>query len=297
LTDRVALTGNTSGARGMRQVLRCQLETALAEMPGRGASDEEIHEARKRLKAARATLRLLRPLLSEAGYRHENRALRDAARSLSAARDATVLVSTLGELAQQAKGARERLGLAALASRLRRDASRTRNELARGGLRKSAGAVRTALGALDNWRAPASGWKPVRKALRTTYRQGRRCARASARRDDGATLHEWRKRAKYLRSQLEVIAPVQHATIAALSRKLHELSDHLGDEHDLAVLSDLAQRHGREIGRGAGGALQKVIASKRRKLRQRALEVGLPLYAEKPRHFAARLRRYFQEWP
>ena len=136
----------------------------------------------------------------------------------------------------------------------------------------------------------------MRRALCKTYRQGRQCARANQLCRNGATLHEWRKCAKYLRSQLEVIAPVQHASIESMSRKLHELSDHLGDEHDLAVLSALAQEDSGGNGHEADGALQKLIARKRRKLRKRALEVGLPLYAEKPRDFAARLRGYFREW-
>jgi CHAD domain-containing protein len=143
---------------------------------------------------------------------------------------------------------------------------------------------------------PPEDWKPVYRSLRNTYRQGRRCARCNACHANGPALHEWRKRAKDLRSQLEVIAPVEHASVEAMSAKLHRLSDHLGDEHDLAVLSALAERNGRQMGRKADSALQKLIDKRRRKLRKRALAVGLPIYAEKPAQFEARLRHYFQRW-
>jgi hypothetical protein len=49
-----------------------------------------VHQARKALKA-RAGLRMLRPCVKEAIYREVNKVLRDAARPLSAARDAQVL--------------------------------------------------------------------------------------------------------------------------------------------------------------------------------------------------------------
>jgi hypothetical protein len=81
-----------------------------------------------------------------------------------------------------------------------------------------------------------------------------------------------------------------------MSTKLHELSDHLGEEHDLAVLAELAHRSGRQLGRKTDIALQKRIAKRRRRSCKRALAVGLPIYAEKPGHFEKRLRQYFRSW-
>ncbi|HEY6825031.1 MAG TPA: CHAD domain-containing protein [Steroidobacteraceae bacterium] len=296
MSHRFEVSHGTCGARGMRDILQRQLETAVAELPRSAASDEEIHRARKQMKAARATLRLLRPLLSELAWGRGNRALRDAARALSAARDDAVLLQTLGELAGRSKGAGQRRRLGEFQARLQRAAGRRRRELAHHGLRKSAAGLRSALTLLDSWPTPPEDWQPVYRSLRDTYRKGRRCARSNARHASGPTLHEWRKRAKCLRNQLELIAPLQHASVAAMSAKLHELSDHLGEEHDLAVLADLAQRNGRQLGRKTDCALQKVIEKRRRKMRKRAFAVGLPIYAEKPGHFELRLRHYFRRW-
>jgi CHAD domain-containing protein len=52
-------------------------------------SGEAVHSARKELKKARATLRLLRDALSDAVYKRENAALRDAARRGAAAQRGT----------------------------------------------------------------------------------------------------------------------------------------------------------------------------------------------------------------
>ncbi|HYX73802.1 MAG TPA: CHAD domain-containing protein [Steroidobacteraceae bacterium] len=296
MTRRFEVSHATCGARGMRDLLHRQVETAIAQLPQREATDEQIHSARKHMKAARATLRLLRPTLSEMAYGRENRALRDAARILSAARDDAVLLKTLGELTRQTKGSGKRRRLSEFRARLQRDANRRRSELTRCGLRQSAARLRGALTMVDSWPTPPQEWKPVYRSLRDSYRKGRLCARCNAQHASGPTLHEWRKRAKYLRNQLELIAPVQHASVEAMSVKLHELSDHLGEEHDLAVLGELAHRSGRQLGRKADSALQKLIDKRRRKMRKRALAVGLPIYAEKPGHFESRLRHYFREW-
>lgn len=284
-----------SGARGMRAILHRQIEAAITGLPRAHPTDEEIHEARKQMKAARATLRLLRPLLNETSYRSENRILRDAARALSAARDSTVLVKTLEELVERVPGKSTRKRLTAFEAQLQRDARRSRAQVARSGLRRSAAQLRTALQRVDSWLETEPAWDTVRRSLRDSYRKGRRCARCNARRLDDATLHEWRKRAKYLRSQLQVLAPVQHASLKSMADELRELTDQLGQEHDLAVLSELARQDGRHRVEGkANRELQRLIDKRRRKLRKRALRVGLPLYAEKPGHFAARLGGYLR---
>jgi CHAD domain-containing protein len=215
---------------------------------------------------------------------------------LSAARDDTVLLKALGELTRQTKGSGKRRRLTEFRARLQREANRRRGELARRGLRQSAARLRSALTMVASWPRPPEEWQPVYRGLRDSYREGRRCARCNEQRASGPTLHEWRKRAKCLRNQLELIAPVQHASVEAMSGELHKLSDHLGQEHDLAILGALAHRNGRRLGRKADSALQKLIDKRRRKMRKRALAVGLPIYAEKPGHFETRLRTYFREW-
>ena len=238
MTHRFAVSHATRGARGMRDLLHRQVQRAIAQLPQRQATDEQIHSARKHMKAARATLRLLRPMLSEAAYGRENRALRDAARVLSAARDDTVLLQTPGELTRETKGSGQRRRLSEFRARLQRDAGRRRSELARHGLRQSAARLRSALTMVDSWPTPPEDWKPVYRSLRASYRKGRCCARCNAQHATGPTLHEWRKCAKHLRSQLELIAPAQHASVEAMSTQLHKLSAHLGEEHDLAVLGE-----------------------------------------------------------
>ena len=272
MTNRFEVSHSTYGARATREILQRQIETAVAKLPRGLPTDQQVHSVRRHMKAARATLRLLRPLLSERDYRLENRALRDAARAFGAARDGAVLVATLGELMPRAKGNGARRGLAALEARLKQDAERKRRRLAQRGLRQSAARLRSSLARVHSWPEPATNWAAICRSLRNTYRQGRRCARGNARNPSTATLHEWRKRAKYLRSQLEVIAPLQHASLRSMTGDLRRLSDQLGEEHDLAVLRDLS--HQRGFDRTAERSLQSLIRKRRRRLRKRAITSG-----------------------
>jgi CHAD domain-containing protein len=221
---------------------------------------------------------------------------RNKLRVLSAARDDTVLLMTLGELTGQTQGSGKRRSLNEFRAGLQRQANHKRSELARRGLRQSAARLRGALTMVDSWPTPLAEWKPVYRGLRDSYRKGRRCARCNAQRASGPALHEWRKRAKYLRNQLGLIAPMQHASVEAMPSELHRLSDHLGAEHDPAVLGELVHRSGRQLGRKADSALQKLIDKGRRKDAQACPAVGLPIYAEKPGHFETRLRHYFRAW-
>jgi hypothetical protein len=66
--------------------------------------EKGVHAARKDVKRLRALLRLHRGALRNATYRRENHALRDAARELSALRDAHVLVQTVDALADRYAG-------------------------------------------------------------------------------------------------------------------------------------------------------------------------------------------------
>lgn len=87
---------------GVRRAIVGRLDKAVERLREAGDGDvpaEAIHGARKDLKKARAALRLVREDLGEKTFKRENRALRDAARTLSASRDAEVKLATLDALA------------------------------------------------------------------------------------------------------------------------------------------------------------------------------------------------------
>ena len=103
------LKRSESGFAGVRRMLRRETKRALQAIDSAHAPrGEAIHDARKRLKKARAALRLARLGLSKSEYRRENDTVRDAARPLSKVRDSQVLIDTLDGLARRATQAQRR---------------------------------------------------------------------------------------------------------------------------------------------------------------------------------------------
>src|ERR1700690_3624886 len=86
---------------GFARCAREQLDHAIGELSDHLTKDpvEAVHSARKALKKERSLLRLVRGSMPAPQRRRENRALRDAARALSATRDAAAMIDTLDQLA------------------------------------------------------------------------------------------------------------------------------------------------------------------------------------------------------
>jgi len=295
MNQRFQIDRNAFGLRRVHAILQRQITAALAALRQSHGSDDELHRARKRMKDARATLRLLRPALPKRTFQHENHLLRDAGRAIGAARDNRVLERTLRRMAHGA-GSRS-AAMSRFAGQLHQQAQAARAAALREGIHRSAAHLEKALGNSASWPSLPRGWKALRRGLRRTYRQGRRMAKTNAHDASAESLHEWRKRSKDLRSQLEVIAPLQHASLEKMTDRLHLLTDELGEEHDLAVLRQRLQGAPEGLKASARDALEKRIAKRRAKLRRKALKAGKKAYTERPARFAARLRDYFRRWP
>jgi CHAD domain-containing protein len=85
---------------GIARVARGRIDHAIDELRGESDSTpvEAVHEARKDMKKLRALLRLMRGELGGQRFARENACFRDAARELSGARDADVMLETLAGL-------------------------------------------------------------------------------------------------------------------------------------------------------------------------------------------------------
>src|SRR5262245_24048449 len=125
------LDRNHAGVRDLQRIFHAQLDEAITVLSGSRVDDEQVHDARKTLKKARATLRLMRDELGKSVYARENGALRDAARPLGSVRDARVLPQTLEELVARYGRAGRTLPLPRLERALRRTLARERRRVTR----------------------------------------------------------------------------------------------------------------------------------------------------------------------
>src|SRR5215471_7522066 len=290
------LRKNESASAGVRRVARELIDGAIERIGDRKADFEEtVHEVRKELKKLRAILRLVRGELGDEAFDRENTAVRDLGRRLSRARDATVRIGVLGRLREAFPEDFPPRGTGPLSRRLvaRRQAALA---LLRRG--RELGAIATELRVLRRrvrtWPLSKGDYGVLEPGLGRIYGQGKkRLAEAYAAATDEA-FHEWRKRAKDLRYHVELLEPVWPEVLKDVEKSLHELTDLLGDDHDLGDLRRVLTSSPR-LTRGALGVgrLVELIDRRRSRLRADARPLGARIYGEKPRAFSERIGTYW----
>jgi CHAD domain-containing protein len=285
-----------AGTISLQHVFHAQLGDALAAVSHKRATDEQVHKARKQLKKARATLRLLRDALGKTVYARENAALRNAARPLSNVRDAGVLPEVLDQLvARNGRTGRE-LRLGPLRDALNRDLGRERRRMTHAKLSKLAATVRAAQRRSSRWRVVAGGWTELGSGLTRTYRKGRKAC-DGARSHTTEDLHELRKQLKYLRYEFQLLEPTSPKKVGKLQDRAQSLTDDLGEDHDLAVLEQRVQDgNGLSLDPEARDGILAMIRRRRRRMQKNALDCGQRLCRERPKHMRRRLRRYWRRW-
>lgn len=293
------LKDGESVRKGIRRLARRQLEGALDDLRSGGGRDEAVHDARKRFKRVRAALRLVRDELGENAYRRENTCLRDAGRPLTEVRDAAVLLEALDKLAEHfADRAKARAfdgvrkGLQAHRKAVRKRVLKEEDALA-----SVTEAVAGDLDRLPDWDIGHKGWPALRRGLKRVYKQGYRAADTALTDPTTENLHEWRKQAKYLWHQLQILEPLWPGLLDELGNQFHQLTQLLGDEHDLAVLRETTAAGPETF--GGDGALEMLFAlidRRREELREEGFLLGRRLYCDRPRVFTARMKSYWKAW-
>jgi CHAD domain-containing protein len=281
---------------GVRRIARGQIDLAHEELTGDGHGDigDAVHETRKAFKRLRALVRLARDELGDEVYRRENTTFRDAGRALSGVRDAAVLVATLDDVIARYAGE-----LAIGTFRGLHDALADEARTAHDAIEGDQGAVDGVIATLDAARDRVAGWPlPDNEAdvailapgFKRIYRRGRR-ALAAAEDDTGTeSLHEVRKRAKDLWHAAQVLRPADRKKLKKLGRRAHDLSDVVGEDHDLAVLLEAARQRPHALATGERGLLVALVGRRRAELQRTALKQGRKLYARKPRKLAKLIR-------
>ncbi|HYN50203.1 MAG TPA: CHAD domain-containing protein [Thermoleophilaceae bacterium] len=269
---------------GIARVAYGRIDNALDELDGQTDSSAEkaVHNARKDMKKLRALLRLVRGETGDQTYRHESATFRDAGRELSGVRDADVMIATLGslELAPEEDGP------------LRQALEAHKIRTAAGGREQAAitavGIIGSARGRVAGWPLERNGFGAFAEGLRRIYRQGRRNMHAARKEPTAENLHEWRKRTKDLWYHLALLEAAWPPVMHTLADEAHQLSDRLGDDHDLAVLLEWASEH------ADSSAIEHGVTERRLRLQAEAFAYGARLYADQPSVFVGRVESWWE---
>jgi CHAD domain-containing protein len=285
--------------KGVRRILSRRIDKALKtlESTGKAISDPAVHDARKRFKEIRGTLRLVRREMGDTAFERENKTFRDAGRRLSKLRDAKVLVDSLDQLVGEFGRRMKVKSLLQLRRALVKRRREMREKLA-GRDKTVSGIVRKVEGArkrLKKWPLKRGGWKAIGPGLKQVYEQGRRAMEEAREKPSDEDLHEWRKRAKDLRYELELLKRNWPQIIEPLAEHAHKLTDLLGDDHDLVVLSTVAREQFGEKDSVETQLLFALIDERRKTLQREAFSMGGKLYQDKPDAFVRRIKGYWKK--
>ncbi len=278
-------------SEGVRRILLSQIDMAEKRLSKVGNQAEAVHDARKCFKRSRALLRLVRQGIGEAAFRRENAALRDIAAQLSNVRDRHVALQTLAKL--EATGD---AGITDAASTMRAALQSEANGSALGRKRTDhAAAVLAALRAVrkrvGKVRFAAQSFAPIERGLRRSHKRIRDAMHQALKSNKDAAFHDWRKGVQQHWRHMQLLSRAWPAYFEARITTAKELSQMLGDDHDLSMLAALADDRARS---GLSAAQSRRIVAACRSLqagiRHQAVARGLRLNAEKPRSLARHVR-------
>jgi CHAD domain-containing protein len=285
-------------ADGIKRILTAHVDDAISQLRGDAGAEpaEAIHEARKDVKKIRSALRLVRHEIDDDVWRRENDRYRDFGRTLSSFRDAEILVEALDGLAErfgpEAEGRFDKL----------RDQLEQENHSSHDdgsverAMAEAAAGLAAARNEIELLPLNGDGWHLIGPGLHRTYRRGRKRLRTVEEEANVTNLHELRKRVKDLWYQLRLIRG-DSEMLDALADHAHDLSDHLGDDHDLALLRDVVQRRRAAFADpGDQRHLLEEIDQRRGELQFAAISLGERIYADKPKRFTKGMKRQWSAW-
>ena len=273
--------------KDFRRIGAEQIDRALAQISAGVDVATEVHEARKCLKRLRALLRLGREGLGEEVFQTENARFRDIAGRLSSVRDDHVVIETLVKL----------------------EAS-TADDEARTALRRARAAFLDARASDDEGAAPAvdpatlsdvraelaaalKGFRDLKLSPKSPstlvaglvriYRRGRKSLITAYATGDDEDFHTLRKAVQAHWRHMALLTRLWPEMFSVRVEAARELSQILGDDHDLALLNARIAAFDADIlTDDEKAALLSLIGARQSILRRLAKPRGDMLFAASP---------------
>jgi CHAD domain-containing protein len=284
--------------KSVRKVAREQIDKAIGEILDQELDRHQVvHQVRKRCKKLRGLIRLVRPEFDD--YAQENTFFRDAARSLSYVRDAQSIIDCFDDLIEHFHEQVDRENFASI----RRQLADRRRQVAEDevGLQQRLDAflaqMRVARQRADDWKVGDDGFSAVAGGLQKTYDRGRRALAAAYNDPSAEAFHELRKRAKYHWYHVRLLRRIWRDMMQVQRGAAHEVSDLLGDDHDLVVLRATLLDDPDAFGTQKDiQAFVGLIDRRRLELQAQARPLAERVFAEQPKRLVARFHRYWGVW-
>jgi hypothetical protein len=294
-----SLAEDESVEEAVKRIVSEEIEQAIKEIDNpKMKSTAAVHEVRKHCKKVRSVLRLVRPQFEET-YRFENVWFRDAAKGLAPVRDAEAIIETYDGLLDKFSNQIDRNTFAPMRRALdirRREILEEGGDLRRK-LQKFRGRMTKAIRRVGDWKLKLEEFSAVEAGLVETYRRARKRMAAAYADPTAENFHEWRKYAKYHDYHIRLICELWKPVMDGLLKETDELSDLLGDDHNLDVFHKTLLKSPKKYGKKRDiQVLLGLIDRRSAELRVEAKTIGKRVFAEKPGAFGRRCGSYWNAW-
>ncbi|MFZ4806739.1 MAG: CHAD domain-containing protein [Hyphomicrobiaceae bacterium] len=279
--------------KGARRIALEQIERAETSLTHDDVPPESIHGVRKSLKRVRALLRLVRSGLGDDVFKAENARYRDIGHLLAGARDRHVMRETLA-------GLEARHGLKVAATESVREALSRHPDPASNGAVPAAEAIPEAAKRLAQGRRvlkrlavrPAA-FSVVQDGIETGLRTCRKSFHAAYAADTDEAFHEWRKSVQHHWRHMHLVARAWPTLLTARAHEARDLSQLLGEDHDLGVLATFVTAAATGIDAKLAKDVDRLCRARQRAIRAHAHPLGQRLLAEGGEGLARRIEVYW----
>ena len=290
IDPRLPLTGE------VRRILAAEIAKALQHLDAaRSRPEQGLHKCRKRLKSARALLRLVHSG-NETFCTTENQCYRNVAALLAAPREATALIETLDRLAAAFPKESADGGLDAVRDRL---VARQHDLHEGAGLEAAIGAATAAcedgmkrIESLALPDQPEQAADVLAEGARVTLRRAKKALDKAGARGEANDIHDLRKAAKTHGMHLSLLGRLWPTPIKARRKAVDELGERLGELHDLFVMRALLEADDEPLGPHEDTKLLgKLLKRSEKSLRNSCLAEAAELFGDSPKRSTRKLAR------
>jgi CHAD domain len=271
-----------SVSKGLKRVMRDELQAAREQLDGPSPSEDAIHEARKSIKKARAVLRLISEHVDPDST---TKRLRRAGRLLSPIRDAEATLESVRTLC--AKGSRTLTAehCSEVGHKLKQQKTRLGRFARRADIiGRAARSIQRVERSVERWDWKQMNASKLISEVRRSYKQARQGLHEARGSRGSVAFHEWRKRIKTLWYALRLLE--RRVPVGPQLTELKRLEEWLGDDHNLMLLRKQVATKGRPNLAQAGVRRVRQLATQRQlELRKMALSTGMRVFNDKPKEF------------
>lgn len=278
---------------GFRRIVREQVKQTEAELSTASVPASAIHSTRKSIKRLRALIQTAAPTLGAKAARKHDHAFRDIARALSSRRDDDVIEATIASL-EARFGAEAVATLVPLRSALDNAQASGAPALDAARVAELRDALKSEGKKLRKLRLKGFGLSTVVKGTGAAYEAGRRALKRAIKHPSDERIHDLRKAVQAHWRHMALLSRAWPEEFAARVTVARELSQVLGDDHDLVLVKSAATQLTGDDAANSVAAIVELCQRRQTALRDALKPLAAQLYAETPQAFMDRLTIYWQ---